>query len=62
MLIMKAFAEGGNRETVGQNPRARRRQGETEGSVIRRAGRSAFGRVEAINGRPVNNVRPNGRG
>jgi len=59
--MMKAYAEGGSRETVGQNPRARRRAGETEGQVMRRAGTSVFGRIEAINGRRVNNVRPNGR-
>lgn len=50
-----------SRETVGQNPRARRRAGETEGDVIRRAGTSVFGRVTAVNGRRVNNVRPVGR-
>lgn len=45
------------KETVGQNPRARRRQGETEGDVIRRAGRSVFGTVERVNGRRVTNLR-----
>ena len=55
------MASSPRRETVGQNPRARRRANETEGDVIRRAGTSVFGRVTAVNGRRVNNVRPVGR-
>lgn len=60
--MLKAYAQSkSGRQTVGQNPRARRRANETEGDVIRRAGTTPWGRVTAVNGRRVNNVRPVGR-
>ena len=59
MFMIKAFAEGG--ATVGTQPGARGRSGETQSEFYRRSG-TAFGRrIVGSNGRRVRNMNTTAR-
>ncbi len=51
--MMKIFAEA---VTIGTQPRARGRAGESMGSFYRRSGRSAFGPITGVNRSSVRNL------